>query len=114
MNIPFLLTGTLPISPTERARNGPFRSFSTGRPAHPETTMLRRSAAAATAQPCIPGTVVRWAIHATARVAADDPRVSTRAVAWMALVNGPGPECEVRRSMARGIPLSFSPDLPAA
>jgi hypothetical protein len=97
MNLPFLLAGTLPLSTTERVRNGPFSSFSTGRPAHPETTMLRRSAAAAPAQPCIPGTVVRLAIRATARVAADDPRVSTRAVARMALVNGPGPECEVRR-----------------
>jgi len=107
MNIPFLLGGTLPLSPTERARNGTFSSFSTGRPAHPETTMLRRSAAAAPAQPCIPGTVVRLAVHASHRVATADPRVSTRWDAWTALVNGPGPECEVRRSLARGIPSSF-------
>lgn len=78
-------------------------TLSTDDPVRTETTMLRRSAAADTAQPCIPGTVVRLAVPAFSRVAADDPRVSTRENAGTALVNGPGPECEVRRRGVRGI-----------
>lgn len=80
----------------------PRRQFSTGRPVRTETTMLRRSAAAAPAQPCIPGAVVRSAHPTSRRVAANDPRVSTRRDVGWALVNGPGPEYEVRRPGARG------------
>lgn len=69
--------------------------FETGRAGRAETPMPRRSAAAATGLTCIPGAVVRLAAPAGVRVAADDPRVSTRTPAGAALVNGPGPEHEV-------------------
>ncbi len=70
--------------------------FETGCAGHSETIMPRRSAAAASGLTCIPGAVVRLAVRTAVRVAADDPRVSTRTAMRTALVNGPGPEYEVR------------------